>query len=116
IAPANRQVLHERIKQRFTNMLEQGFIDEVVALRKRSDLHAGLPSIRAVGYRQVWDYLDGKLSLAEMQERGIIATRQLAKRQFTWLRSWEELHWLDSLDCDNLPRALKYLGTISILS
>ena len=97
-------------------MLEQGFIDEVVALRKRSDLHSGLPSIRAVGYRQVWDYLDGKLTSAEMQERGIIATRQLAKRQFTWLRSWADLHWLDSLDCDNLPRALKYLGTVSILS
>ncbi|MGN8274273.1 tRNA (adenosine(37)-N6)-dimethylallyltransferase MiaA [Pseudomonas sp. SMN5] len=116
IAPANRQVLHRRIEQRFTLMLEQGFIDEVVALRERSDLHAGLPSIRAVGYRQVWDYLDGKLTSAEMQERGIIATRQLAKRQFTWLRSWADLHWLDSLDCDNLPRALKYLGTISILS
>ncbi|AKJ97501.1 tRNA delta(2)-isopentenylpyrophosphate transferase [Pseudomonas chlororaphis] len=116
IAPASRQVLHRRIEQRFTLMLEQGFIDEVVALRKRSDLHAGVPSIRAVGYRQVWDYLDGKLTSAEMQERGIIATRQLAKRQFTWLRSWTDLHWLDSLDCDNLPRALKYLGTISILS
>ncbi|TWC15859.1 MULTISPECIES: tRNA (adenosine(37)-N6)-dimethylallyltransferase MiaA [unclassified Pseudomonas] len=116
IAPANRQVLHRRIEQRFTLMLEQGFIDEVVALRERSDLHAGLPSIRAVGYRQVWDYLDGKLTSAEMQERGIIATRQLAKRQFTWLRSWTDLHWLDSLDCDNLPRALKYLGTVSILS
>ncbi|AZC22265.1 MULTISPECIES: tRNA (adenosine(37)-N6)-dimethylallyltransferase MiaA [Pseudomonas] len=115
IAPANRQVLHQRIAQRFTQMLEQGFIDEVVALRSRSDLHAGLPSIRAVGYRQVWDYLDGKLTFAEMQERGIIATRQLAKRQFTWLRSWSDLQWLDSLDCDNLPRALKYLGTISIL-
>ncbi|MCK9800552.1 tRNA (adenosine(37)-N6)-dimethylallyltransferase MiaA [Pseudomonas chlororaphis] len=116
IAPANRQVLHERIAQRFTQMLEQGFIDEVVALRSRSDLHAGLPSIRAVGYRQVWDHLDGKLTSAEMQERGIIATRQLAKRQFTWLRSWADLHWLDSLDCDNLPRALKYLGSVSILS
>ncbi|AZE15041.1 tRNA dimethylallyltransferase [Pseudomonas chlororaphis subsp. aureofaciens] len=116
IAPANRQVLHERIAQRFTIMLEQGFVDEVVALRSRSDLHAGLPSIRAVGYRQVWDHLDGKLTFAEMQERGIIATRQLAKRQFTWLRSWADLHWLDSLDCDNLPRALKYLGTVSILS
>ena len=116
IAPANRQVLHERIAQRFTIMLEQGFVDEVVALRSRSDLHAGLPSIRAVGYRQVWDHLDGKLTSAEMQERGIIATRQLAKRQFTWLRSWADLHWLDSLDCDNLPRALKYLGTVSILS
>ncbi|UZD95972.1 tRNA (adenosine(37)-N6)-dimethylallyltransferase MiaA [Pseudomonas corrugata] len=116
IAPANRQVLHRRIEQRFTLMLEQGFIDEVVALRERSDLHAGLPSIRAVGYRQVWGYLDGKLTSAEMKERGIIATRQLAKRQFTWLRSWSDLHWLDSLDCDNLPRALKYLGTVSILS
>ncbi|MBC3375351.1 tRNA (adenosine(37)-N6)-dimethylallyltransferase MiaA [Pseudomonas sp. SWRI92] len=116
IAPADRQVLHRRIEQRFALMLEQGFIDEVVALRERSDLHAGLPSIRAVGYRQVWDYLDGKLTSAEMRERGIIATRQLAKRQFTWLRSWTDLHWLDSLDCDNLPRALKYLGTISILS
>ncbi|MCU7648819.1 tRNA (adenosine(37)-N6)-dimethylallyltransferase MiaA [Pseudomonas piscis] len=115
IAPANRQVLHQRIAQRFTQMLEQGFIDEVVALRSRSDLHAGLPSIRAVGYRQVWDHLDGKLTFAEMQERGIVATRQLAKRQFTWLRSWSGLQWLDSLDCDNLPRALKYLGTISIL-
>ncbi|CAI8920493.1 tRNA (adenosine(37)-N6)-dimethylallyltransferase MiaA [Pseudomonas chlororaphis] len=116
IAPANRQVLHERIAQRFTIMLEQGFVDEVVALHSRSDLHAGLPSIRAVGYRQVWDHLDGKLTFAEMQERGIIATRQLAKRQFTWLRNWADLHWLDSLDCDNLPRALKYLGTVSILS
>ncbi|QXI29066.1 tRNA (adenosine(37)-N6)-dimethylallyltransferase MiaA [Pseudomonas vanderleydeniana] len=116
IAPANRQVLHDRIAQRFTQMLEQGFVDEVVALRKRSDLHVGLPSIRAVGYRQVWDYLEGKLTSDEMRERGIIATRQLAKRQFTWLRSWADLHWLDSLDCDNLPRALKYLGTISILS
>ncbi len=75
-------------------MLEQGFIDEVVALRSRGDLHSGLPSIRAVGYRQVWDHLDGKLTSAEMQERGIIATRQLAKRQFTWLRSWSDLHWL----------------------
>jgi len=115
IAPANRQVLHDRIAQRFTQMLEQGFVDEVVALRRRGDLHVGLPSIRAVGYRQVWEHLEGKLTSAEMQERGIIATRQLAKRQFTWLRSWTDLHWLDSLDCDNLPRALKYLGTISIL-
>ena len=116
IAPANRQVLHERIAQRFTQMLEQGFVDEVIALRSRGDLHAGLPSIRAVGYRQVWDHLDGKLTFTEMQERGIIATRQLAKRQFTWLRSWADLQWLDSLACDNLPRALKYLGTVSILS
>lgn len=116
IAPVDRKVLHDRIAQRFTQMLDQGFVEEVVALRSRGDLHSNLPSIRAVGYRQVWDHLDGKLTRDEMQERGIIVTRQLAKRQFTWLRSWENLHWLDSLACDNLPRALKYLGSVSILS
>ncbi|WP_166357884.1 tRNA (adenosine(37)-N6)-dimethylallyltransferase MiaA [Pseudomonas akapageensis] len=116
IAPTDRRVLHDRIALRFEQMLEQGFVDEVRSLRARSDLHAGLPSIRAVGYRQVWDYLDGKLTSSEMQERGIIATRQLAKRQFTWLRSWADLQWLDSLACDNLPRTLKYLGSVSILS
>ncbi|WP_439886454.1 tRNA (adenosine(37)-N6)-dimethylallyltransferase MiaA [Pseudomonas sp. MBLB4123] len=116
IAPAQRQVLHARIAQRFQAMLEQGFVDEVEGLRRRGDLHVGLPSIRSVGYRQVWDYLDGNLSEAQMRERGIIATRQLAKRQFTWLRSWSDVHWLDSLDCDNLPRALKYLATVSILA
>ncbi|WP_440811927.1 tRNA (adenosine(37)-N6)-dimethylallyltransferase MiaA [Pseudomonas syringae] len=115
IAPADRKVLHHRIALRFEQMLDQGFLDEVLALRSRGDLHSGLPSIRAVGYRQVWDHLDGKLTRDEMQERGIIATRQLAKRQFTWLRSWENLHWLDSLASDNLPRALKYLGSVSIL-
>lgn len=116
IAPVDRHLLHDRIAQRFVQMLEQGFVDEVLALRARGDLHAGLPSMRAVGYRQVWDHLDGELTWDQMQERGIIATRQLAKRQFTWLRSWKDLHWLDSLACDNLPRALKYLGSVSILS
>lgn len=79
IAPADRKVLHQRIALRFEQMLDQGFLDEVLALRSRGDLHSGLPSIRAVGYRQVWDHLDGKLTRDEMQERGIIATRQLAK-------------------------------------
>ncbi len=116
IAPADRSVLHERIAMRFEQMLEQGFVQEVTALRARSDLHAGLASIRAVGYRQVWDHLDGKLTEVQMRERGIIATRQLAKRQFTWLRGWADLHWLDSLAGDNLPRTLKYLGSASILS
>ena len=116
IAPTDRHILHQRIASRFSQMLEQGFVDEVRELRARSDLHAGLPSIRAVGYRQVWEYLDGKLSEAEMRERGIIATRQLAKRQFTWLRGWSDIHWLDSLACDNLSRTLQYLGTVSILS
>ncbi|MCU1718291.1 tRNA (adenosine(37)-N6)-dimethylallyltransferase MiaA [Pseudomonas sp. 5P_3.1_Bac2] len=116
IAPAQRQMLHERIAQRFTLMLERGLVAEVEKLHQRSDLHVGLPSIRAVGYRQVWDYLDGNLSAEQMQERGVIATRQLAKRQFTWLRGWQDVHWLDSADCDNLSRTLKYLSTISILA
>jgi tRNA dimethylallyltransferase len=116
IAPADRGLLHQRIAQRFQLMLEQGFIDEVQALRQRSDLHPGLPSIRAVGYRQVWDYLEGNLSRAQMQERGVIATRQLAKRQFTWLRGWQDVHWLDTQACDNLPRALKCLAAVSILT
>lgn len=117
IAPAQRHVLHERIALRFEQMLEQGLVAEVERLHRRSDLHVGLPSIRAVGYRQVWDYLDGKLDAQQMQERGVIATRQLAKRQFTWLRGWQqELQWLDSLACDNLPRALKYLSSVSILT
>lgn len=116
IAPAQRQILHERIAQRFDLMLEQGFVAEVERLHRRGDLHGEMPSIRAVGYRQVWDHLEGRLSAAQMRERGIIATRQLAKRQFTWLRSWQNVQWLDSLDCDNLPRALKYLATVSILS
>lgn len=115
IAPAQRQVLHARIAQRFHLMLEQGFVEEVEALRVRGDLHAGLPSIRAVGYRQVWDYLDGRLGREDMAERGIIATRQLAKRQFTWLRSWTALEWLDSQANDNLSRTLKYLKAVSIL-
>ena len=116
IAPLERQVLHERIARRFQLMLEQGFIEEVETLRRRGDLHAALPSIRAVGYRQAWDYLDGRLTHDEMVERGIIATRQLAKRQFTWLRGWSEVHWLDSLAGDNLSRALKYLGSVTILA
>jgi tRNA dimethylallyltransferase len=114
IAPTDRQVLHARIAQRFEQMLAQGFIEEVQLLHSRGDLQASMSSIRAVGYRQVWDYLDGRLSRSEMQERGVIATRQLAKRQFTWLRSWADLHWLDSLACDNLPQALKYLQSNSI--
>ncbi|UTW09448.1 tRNA (adenosine(37)-N6)-dimethylallyltransferase MiaA [Pseudomonas benzenivorans] len=116
IAPAERSVLHARIAQRFQLMLEQGFVAEVEGLRRRGDLHVGLPSIRAVGYRQVWDYLDGNLSYTQMRERGIVATRQLAKRQFTWLRGWDGVHWLDSLDRDNLSRALKYLASVSILT
>lgn len=94
VAPLDRAVLHQRIAARFAQMLAQGFVDEVKALHARGDLHADLPSIRAVGYRQAWDFIEGRIDRAEMEERGVIATRQLAKRQFTWLRGWPELYWL----------------------
>ncbi len=115
VAPAERSVLHERIAIRFAQMLEAGFIDEVAALHARGDLDVSMPSVRAVGYRQAWDYLEGKLSHAEMVERGVIATRQLAKRQFTWLRGWDaEVEWLDSLDPKRFEQALKRLQCITI--
>ncbi|VAW72013.1 tRNA dimethylallyltransferase [hydrothermal vent metagenome] len=84
--PEDRALLHQRIAERFQQMLQAGFISEVENLRARGDLHLDMPSMRCVGYRQVWQYLDGKMNRDEMTERGIIATRQLAKRQLTWLR------------------------------
>ena len=114
IAPQQRSVLHERIAQRFHLMLEQGFLAEVEALRQRGDLHIDLPSMRAVGYRQAWAFLDGDYTYDEMVERGIIATRQLAKRQFTWLRSWDDVEWLDSLSCNKMSQVLKRLERLSI--
>ena len=87
LEPEDRAWLHERIAQRFDIMLEQGFLDEVAALRARGDLSPELSSMRCVGYRQAWQALDEGWPLAELRERGIAATRQLAKRQLTWLRS-----------------------------
>ena len=95
LVPQDRAPLHERIAQRFDTMLRDGFLDEVRALRARGDLHADLPAIRAVGYRQAWDYLDGQTSEAEFRDRGVFATRQLAKRQITWLRSVLDARMLD---------------------
>ncbi|MDY3197043.1 MAG: tRNA (adenosine(37)-N6)-dimethylallyltransferase MiaA [Pseudomonadaceae bacterium] len=115
VAPRERHILHERIALRFQQMMEQGFLAEVEALHARGDLDVSMPSIRAVGYRQAWDYLEGRLSLEEMVERGVIATRQLAKRQFTWLRGWhEEIEWFDSLDPKRSDKLLKHLRTIAI--
>ncbi len=105
IAPRDRRLLHSRITLRFEKMLEQGLVDEVRRLHDRGDLHKDLPAMRAVGYRQVWDYLEGELTQAEMLERGVIATRQLAKRQFTWLRDWPELNWLYTEDVTGMPLA-----------
>lgn len=106
LAPAERHVLHERIAQRFTRMIEAGFIDEVAGLRQRGDLHPELPSMKSVGYRQVWQYLDGAFDEQALKFKGIVATRQLAKRQMTWLRSWPALHWVDSLGRAPLEKVL----------
>ncbi|MBD0788866.1 tRNA (adenosine(37)-N6)-dimethylallyltransferase MiaA [Vibrio sp. Y2-5] len=100
IAPKERAELHRRIELRFEKMVENGFEDEMKALYARKDLHPDLPSIRCVGYRQMWDYLDGSCTLDEAIFRGVCATRQLAKRQITWLRSWDDLTWLDSENID----------------
>lgn len=107
LSPEDRSVLHERIKQRFISMLSVGLIEEVEALYRRSDLSLSLPSMRMVGYRQVWRYLDGETGFEEMQEHAIIATRQLAKRQMTWCRSEIDAKWYDSEKPDILSNILQ---------
>ena len=94
IAPTDRAELHRRIELRFMQMLAAGFEQEVQQLKQRSDLHLQLPSMRCVGYRQMWHYLDGAIDYQQMQQQGIAATRQLAKRQLTWLRGWQNVNWL----------------------
>ncbi|MBB3141576.1 tRNA (adenosine(37)-N6)-dimethylallyltransferase MiaA [Halomonas organivorans] len=107
LAPNDRAVLHERIAARFDAMLAGGFLDEVAALRARGDLDPGLPSLKSVGYRQGWEYLAGDVDHATFRHRGIVATRQLAKRQLTWMRGWPGLHWVDSLGADPFAEVLK---------
>lgn len=97
LIPFDRAALHERIAQRFDAMLRAGLADEVATLRDKYRLSAGLPSMRCVGYRQVWEYLEGRFDRATMRDKGIVATRQLAKRQMTWLRAMPEVQVLDCL-------------------
>ncbi|MBQ0799318.1 MAG: tRNA (adenosine(37)-N6)-dimethylallyltransferase MiaA [Porticoccaceae bacterium] len=94
LLPADRALVHQRIATRFRAMLDTGLVAEVEKLHQRGDLHPDMPSIRAVGYRQVWGFLDGDYGYEDTLERGIAATRQLAKRQFTWLRGWPDLQAL----------------------
>ena len=94
IAPKQRSLLHQRIARRFELMVEAGFLDEMRALMARHDLYIDTPAMRAVGYRQAWEYLDGQIDYATFLEKGIAATRQLAKRQLTWLRGWQDLNWV----------------------
>jgi tRNA dimethylallyltransferase len=103
--PGSRQLLHQRIEQRFHEMLQRGFIDEMKALRARGDLGPGLPSMRCVAYRQAWQYLEGEIDLQEMSGQAVAATRQLAKRQLTWLRQESGALWYD-LDVDAARQAV----------
>jgi tRNA dimethylallyltransferase len=111
IQPADRSVLHQRIERRFRQMLEDGLVEEVEALYARGDLGPELPSVRSVGYRQVWQYLSQEVGFDGMVERGIIATRQLAKRQITWLRSWPSLQNFDSDDKNLIDGVIRSIET-----
>jgi tRNA dimethylallyltransferase len=110
LEPNDRAWLHERIAQRFDAMLAAGFLDEVRSLRARGDLHAELPSMRCVGYRQAWEALEGAWPLASVRERGIAATRQLAKRQLTWLRGMPERQVIACDEPDALAQVLRAAG------
>lgn len=121
--PTDRSWLHERIAKRYHLMLEQGFVDEVKQLYQRGDLTLDMPSMRSVGYRQVWQYLEDQYDYQTMIDKGIAATRQLAKRQITWLRGWEDLHYVE-IDAEittlasnqqkNINKALNFLSIKSI--
>ncbi|GIU48781.1 MULTISPECIES: tRNA (adenosine(37)-N6)-dimethylallyltransferase MiaA [Shewanella] len=108
IAPLDRKVLHELIAKRFKLMMEQGFIEEVQRLKDRGDLHLDMPSMRCVGYRQCWQYLDEEFDCDTLVEKATAATRQLAKRQLTWLRSWPDLNWLESGAEGNLVTLIRH--------
>lgn len=110
IAPEDRKVLHEIIALRFHKMLEQGFLAEVEKLYLRGDLNDKMPAIRAVGYREAWAYFDGEYNLQTMTEKAIIATRQLAKRQFTWLRRETDAHFLVTGQKDLMAQVLQLLN------
>lgn len=112
ITPKERKDLHARIELRYQQMIAQGFESEVVKLKARGDLHENLPSIRCVGYRQMWEYLNGEYDHDEMIFKGVCATRQLAKRQLTWLRNWPNLHWLNMEDEDNLQQMLSAVSKL----
>ena len=112
LEPTDRAWLHERIAQRFDAMLATGFADEVRALRARGDLHADLPSMRCVGYRQAWEALDGEFPMSELRDRGIFATRQLAKRQITWLRSMPQRCPIACYSAEALPQVLRVVNQL----
>jgi tRNA dimethylallyltransferase len=109
VMPKERSVLHARIEQRFYDMMDQGFLAEVEGLYRRGDLSIDMPSMRCVGYRQLWQYLEGVDLLDDAIFKGVVASRQLAKRQLTWLRGWDDLMIFDSLSKDLLSETLNYI-------
>lgn len=113
IAPQDRKILHDLIARRFRQMLEQGFVEEVEALYRRGDLSEKMPSVRAVGYRQIWSYLQGEYDYQTMTEKGIIATRQLAKRQFTWLRREADAAFFETGQTNLLAKVLEEVNVQS---
>lgn len=110
VAPSERAILHQRIARRFRTMMNQGFLQEVEKLHARPDLSVDLPAMRAVGYRQLWQVLDGRIALDTGVERAIFASRQLAKRQLTWLRCLDDASWLIADDKVDIKQALKLLS------
>jgi tRNA dimethylallyltransferase len=112
LEPSDRGVLHARIEKRFDAMLAGGFVDEVVKLRERGDLQPEMPSMRCVGYRQVWEYLDGAVDYPTMRDKGVFATRQLCKRQLTWLRSMTERVVVDCCDPHATARVLDQIEAL----
>ncbi|MDR7307779.1 tRNA (adenosine(37)-N6)-dimethylallyltransferase MiaA [Rhodoferax saidenbachensis] len=112
LEPTDRAWLHARIAQRFDAMLAQGFMNEVQALRARGDLHLDLPSVRCVGYRQAWEALDGLWPMAELRDKGVFATRQLAKRQITWLRSMPQRQVVAADAPDALAQVLMLVDSV----
>ena len=109
LEPTDRAWLHQRIEQRFDEMLAKGFLNEVTALRSRGDLKADLPAMRCVGYRQAWEALEGRLPMSELRDRGVFATRQLAKRQLTWLRGMSKRSILQADGTDVLHQAKQWV-------
>ena len=109
LSPFDRPVLHQRIANRYRVMMAEGFLEEVTALYQQPGFHAELPSMRAVGYRQVWQYLSGDFDLDTCIEKAIIATRQMAKRQLTWLRAQDDGSWFDSGEEIPLPEIMAFL-------
>ena len=114
LIPSERTILHDRINQRFATMLEAGLVDEVRAIREQFRVNNDMPSMRCVGYRQVCMYLDNEINFTRMQEMGVFATRQLAKRQLTWLRSMHELQAFDCLDNQLAEQVIHYIRSQSI--